>query len=208
MPQPIWDIAADAVVQNVTHTIVLTEEMEHSLSAYIRDLPVRVVVDLFIVLESVGTTLTEAVHTTEMDDVDALTVTSAHGDHYTAILNQIRVILGNNSWLPADSAITAYTERYMHEMRQVEAMVGFTRETRENLLNIINMLILDADDEAEDDGDSVASSSSTATRETLVTVNDASLTLPDLLLSPEPDGGVSSGNWWSYRIMPWPMQRH
>lgn len=145
MPFPIWNHVADCVVAHIQLTTVMTTDQRQDIWNYIHSLPVRMVMDLFIAL---GDTL--PLHEVfEMDGMEIgslMSLPSAHTDHIVVILNEMRLILGYDSWLPENSAMTAAATQYLDGMRHTESSVGFLPGVRESICLYFDALCINDDD--------------------------------------------------------------
>lgn len=134
MPHPIWNHAATCVVRILNfHDSILTNEQENSVWSYISGLPVRTVVDLLNVLDELDHTVASVVFGDVRIDDSILNLRLATADHYLAILNHLRVLLGQPHWFPSSSPMCENANQYFQHMRDVEAEVGFNTYTQNTL---------------------------------------------------------------------------
>lgn len=148
MPHPIWNHAATCVVRILQfHDSILTDEQENSVWSYVSGLPVRTVVDLLNVLDEIDHTVATVVFGDVRIDDSILNLRLATADHYLAILNHLRIILGQPHWFPSSSPMCENANRYFQHMRDVEAEVGFNTYTHNTLYTTLTEYV---DDNVED----------------------------------------------------------
>ena len=161
MPNPIWNHAATCVIRLLQHNLILTDEQENSIWSYVNGLPVRTVVDLLAVLDEIDHTLESVIFTEIRVDDSILAARIANADHYLAILNNLRILLGQSRWFLDCNPLCENANKYFQYMRDVEVVVGFDSVTFRTFYEILSGYVDDLpvpnNDAADDDASTVYS---------------------------------------------------
>lgn len=126
MAHAIWNRAANLVVSIIEQDLLVTPTQRDGILEYVEHLPVRTVVSLLATLRTTPYTLTGALFADGLDVDGAFYDTHPYKDHFLAILNHLRILLGQPGWFPENSATCYLSGLYLRQARDLEEGVGFS----------------------------------------------------------------------------------
>lgn len=134
MAHAIWNRAANLVVSIIEQDLLITPTQRDAILEYVERLPVLTVVNLLATLRTTPYTLNGAIFADRMDVDTAFYDTHPYKDHFLAILNHLRVILGQPGWFPENSPTCSLSALYLHLVRNIEEDVGFPHHVTAELI--------------------------------------------------------------------------
>lgn len=152
MSHSIWLHAAERIIYILDRDYDISTKQDQIID-YISHTPIRIMVEFTSLPPS---RISEYLSTNSLSTVDdcLLEYDFAFHTHFLAILNQLRVIVGLNSWYDANDPTIVCAEEFMNAMFRLEQGAGFAPGEYDRLYeNISRNTRFDDDDDEDSDHD-------------------------------------------------------